>query len=138
MSKDLHPAMIAAHNSWRCVQGRLRDEWLDLFAEDVTIEDPIGVGPTNPTGKGFHGKREAEQFWDKNLAPTKGVVITAHESFAAGSESAHVLTLVTTFPNGTKMSVHGIFTYTVNDDGKLKALRGYWTMADAKIDKPAK
>ena len=137
MSKDIHPATLAAHHSWRCVQARAREQWLELMAEDVTIEDPIGIGPTNPTGKGFRGKREAEQFWDKNLAPTKSVAITAHESFAAGSESAHVLTLVTTFPNGMKMSVHGIFTYTVNDDGKLKALRGYWTMAEAKIEKPA-
>jgi steroid Delta-isomerase len=137
MSQDIHPAMHAAHESWRCVQARLRDQWLGLMADDVTIEDPIGIGPTNPTGKGFRGKREAEQFWDKNLAPTTSVAITAHESFAAGSESAHVLTLVTTFPNGMKMSVHGIFTYTVNDDGKLLALRGYWTMAEAKITKPA-
>ena len=137
MSKDLHPAIQAAHDSWRCVQARLRDEWLGLMAEDVTIEDPIGVGPTNPTGKGFHGKREAEEFWDKNLAPTESITITTHESFAAGSESAHVLTLTTKFPNGITMSVHGIFTYTVNDAGKVKALRGYWSMSDAKITKPA-
>jgi len=130
------PAMIAARNSWRCVQARLRDEWLDLMAEDVTIEDPIGVGPTNPTGRGSRGRAEAAEFWDKNLAPTESVTITAHESFAAGDESAHVLTLVTRFPNGVAMSVHGIFTYTVNEAGELRALRGYWSMADAKIEKP--
>jgi steroid delta-isomerase len=134
---DIHPAIIAAHHSWRCVQARAREQWLELMAEDVTIEDPIGIGPTNPTGKGFRGKREAEEFWDKNLAPTQSISITAHESFAAGSESAHVLTLTTKFPNGVKMTVHGIFTYTVNDDGKIKALRGFWSMAEAKIDKPA-
>jgi steroid Delta-isomerase len=132
-----HPAIAAAHNSWRCVRAKAREEWLALLADDVTIEDPIGVGPTNPTGKGFHGKREAEQFWDKNLAPTESVAITAHESFAAGNESAHVLTLTTAFPNGVKMSVHGIFTYTVNDAGRIQALRGFWSMADAKIEKPA-
>jgi steroid Delta-isomerase len=131
-----HPAMMAAHHSWRCVRARLRDEWLDLMAEDVKIEDPIGVGPTNPTGKGFRGRAEAEQFWDKNLAPTESIAITAHESFAAGDESAHVLTLVTKFPNGVAMTVHGIFTYTVDAAGKLIALRGYWSMADAKIEKP--
>ena len=134
---DQHPAMRAAHESWRCVQARLRDEWLNLMADDVVIEDPIGIGPTNPTGKGFRGRAEAAQFWDKNLAPTESVRITAHESFAAGSESAHVLTLVTRFPNGVSMTVHGIFTYTVNDAGRLCALRGYWSMAEAKIAKPA-
>ena len=135
MSKDIHPAIIAAHHSWRCVQARAREQWLDLMAEDVTIEDPVGIGPTNPTGKGFRGKREAEQFWDKNLAPTKSIAITTHESFAAGNESAHVLTLTTQFSNGTVMSVHGIFTYTVNDEHKIKALRGYWSIGEAKIEK---
>ena len=133
---DEHPAMRAAHESWRCVQARLRDEWLALMADDVAIEDPIGVGPTNPTGKGFRGKREAERFWDQSLAPTESVRITAHESFAAGSESAHLLTLVTAFPNGVRMTVHGIFTYTVNDAGELRALRGYWSMAEARVEKP--
>jgi steroid delta-isomerase len=133
---DEHPAMAAAHASWRCVRARAREEWLGLMAEDIVIEDPIGIGPTNPTGKGFRGKREAEQFWDRNLAPTESIAITAHESFAAGNESAHVLTLVTRFPNGVAMTVHGIFTYTVNDAGKLTALRGYWSMSDAKVEKP--
>lgn len=134
MSEEL-PAMIAARNSWRTVQARLRDEWLALMADDIKIEDPIGVGPTNPTGKGFRGKAEAEQFWDKNLAPTESVTITTHESFAAGNESAHRLTLVTKFPNGVKMTVNGIFTYTVNDEGLLTALRGYWSMGESVIEK---
>jgi hypothetical protein len=47
-----------------------------------------------------------------------------------------VLTLTTKFPNGVSMSVHGIFTYTVNDDGKINALRGFWSMTEAKIEKP--
>jgi hypothetical protein len=132
---EQRPAMIAAHNSWRTVQARLRDEWLGLMADDITIEDPIGLGPTNPTGKGFRGKAEAEQFWDKNLAPTESIAITTHESFAAGNESAHRLTLLTKFPNGMSMTVNGVFTYTVNDEGKLTALRGYWSMDEAVIEK---
>jgi steroid delta-isomerase len=46
-----------------------------------------------------------------------------------------VLTLTTSFPNGVTIGVHGIFTYRLNDAGKLASLRGYWTMADAKITK---
>ena len=55
-----------------------------------------------------------------------------HESFAAGLESAHVLTLTTTFDNGAAIEVHGIFTYRINDAGKLTNLRGYWSLEDAK------
>jgi len=130
-----HPALVAAQSSWRYVQAKDREHWLALFAPDICIEDPIGVGPTNPDGKGIRGLEAAAHFWDRNIA-TSSIRIQAHESFAAGSESAHVLTLTTSFPNGVKIVVHGIFTYRVNDAGKLTHLRGYWTMADAKIEKP--
>jgi len=136
MNKE-HPALVAARNSWRCVMARDREGWFDLLADDVTIEDPIGVAPTNPTGMGFRGKQEAKQFWETNIGSTESVTIVAEKSFAAGNESAHVLTLTTKFPNGTTIAVHGIFTYTVNDAGKIKALRGYWSLDEAKIEKSA-
>jgi steroid delta-isomerase len=131
-----HPALVAAQSSWRCVQARDRESWLALLAPDICLEDPIGVGPTNPDGKGTRGIEAAKAFWDRNIAKTS-IRIETHESFAAASESAHVLTLTTSFPNGVKIVVHGVFTYRVNDAGKLVSLRGYWTMADAKIEKPA-
>ena len=48
---EKHPALGAARNSWRCVQAKDEDAWLALMADDVVFEDPIGVGPTNPTGE---------------------------------------------------------------------------------------
>ena len=131
-----HPALVAARSSWRCVQSKDREGWLALMAPDICIEDPIGVGVTNPTGKGLRGIEELKTFWEKNIAPTT-IRIEPHESFAAGSESAHLMTLTTSFPNGVKIIVRGVFTYRVNDAGKLTSLRGYWTMADSKIEKPA-
>ena len=129
------PALAAAHSSWRCVRARDREGWLALMADDVVLEDPIGVSPTNPSGQGFRGRAEAEKFWDQNMAPTERIEVETHESFAAGDESAHVLTLTTHFPGGTTMKVHGIFTYRVDAAGKLLALRGYWSLADAVVRK---
>ena len=131
MNED-HPALVAARNSWRCVQAKDKEAWLDLMADDITIEDPIGEAPTNPNGKGRRGKEEVAQFYDQNIAPTT-IHIHAHESFAAGLESAHVLSLTTTFENGTSMKVHGIFTYRINEAGKLTNLRGYWSLDDAEV-----
>ena len=34
-----------------------------------------------------------------------------------------------------RMIVHGVFTYTVNEAGLLTNLRGYWTVADSKVEK---
>ena len=131
-----HPAMIAAQNSWRCVQANDKQAWMALMADSVLFEDPIGVGPTNPAGDGIRGKEALGAFFDKTMAPNT-IRIETHESFVAGSESAHVMTLRTTFPNGGTMVIHGIFTYSVNDEGLLTSLRGYWTLEDSKFE-PAK
>lgn len=133
MDQD-HPALVAARNSWRFVQAKQRDEWLDLMADDVVVEDPIGVGPTNPDGTGIKGKDGLRQFWEQTIA-VSDVRIETHESFAAGNESAHRMTLRTTFPGGTTMIVDGIFTYRVNDAGEITNLRGYWSLDDAQTRK---
>jgi steroid delta-isomerase len=131
---EQHPALVAARGSWRSVQARDKEAWLALMADDVLFEDPIGVGPTNPTGEGIRGKQALSDFFDQNMAPNK-IRIETHESFVAGNESAHRMTLTTTFANGARMIVRGIFTYAVNDAGLLTNLRGYWTLADSTFEK---
>jgi steroid delta-isomerase len=133
---DEHPAMVAARGSWRCAQAKDREGWLALMTDDVLIEDPIGVGPTNPTGEGLRGKAAVGEFFDQNIAPGS-LLIEPHESRVAGNESAHVMTLTKIFPNGVKSIVRGIFTYQVDDTGKLTNLRGYWTMDDLTIEQPS-
>ncbi len=130
-----HPAMVAARGSWAAVQAMDKQAWLDLMAEDICIEDPIGEAPTNPTGKGVRGKEEVSAFFDRNMAPNT-IAIEVHESFAAGNESGHRMTLTTTFPNGAAAVVNGIFTYRVNDEGKLTNLRGYWSLDEMEIVQP--
>ena len=132
-----HPAMSAARNSWRCVQENDKQGWLDLMAEGIVIEDPIGIAPTNPDGKGLQGKAAVSRFWDSHMAATD-IRIEAHHSFAAGSESAHLMTLTTGFENGVRMTVRGIFTYRVDEAGKLTALRGYWSLEEADVSQSEK
>ncbi len=124
-----HPALVAARKSWHCTQTKAREEWLDLMADDILIEDPIGVGPTNPTGEGIRGKEAVSAFWEQNLAKSE-LKIETHESFVAGNESAHRMTLRMTYPGSATVVVNGIFTYAVNEAGKLTNLRGYWSMDD--------
>lgn len=131
-----HPALVAARNSWRCVQQKDKEGWLALMADDIRMEDPIGVAPTNPTGEGVHGKPAIREFWDKNIAPAT-IEIETFESFAAGLESAHRMQLTTTFENGIKTIVNGMFTYTLNAEHQLTNLRGYWSMEDMKVEQPS-
>ncbi len=134
-AKEENPAMIAARNSWRCVQAKDKDAWLDLMAEDMVMEDPIGIAVTNPDGKGIQGKAAVSEFWDASMAKMD-IAIETHESFAAGNESAHRMTLTTRFANGAGMVVNGIFTYRVNEQGKLTNLRGYWALDETEIRPP--
>jgi ketosteroid isomerase-like protein len=124
--------MIAARGSWSAVQRKAKEEWLALMADDVCIEDPIGVSPLDPIGKGHCGKQAVRAFWERTIAPNQ-IRIEVARSFCAGQESAHLMTLTMTNPNGASAVVTGIFSYRVNDAGKLVALRGWWQMSDMKL-----
>ena len=134
-AKDSNPAMIAARNSWRCVQAKDRQGWLDLMADTIVMEDPIGIAPTNPDGKGIQGKQAVSEFWDNSMSKMD-IRIETHESFAAANESAHRMTLTMTFANGGGMVVNGMFTYRVDELGKITNLRGYWALDETEIRPP--
>ncbi len=134
-AKDSNPAMVAARNSWRCVQAKDKQGWLDLMADSMVMEDPIGIAPTNPDGKGIQGKQAVSEFWDNTMSKVD-IRIETHESFASASESAHRMTLTTTFANGGGMVVNGIFTYRIDEAGKLTNLRGYWALDETEIRQP--
>jgi steroid delta-isomerase len=129
---EKNPALIAARRSWDCVQNHRKDDWLALMADDVVVEDPIGVSPLDPTGKGHRGKEAVARFWDRNIGPNQ-IRVEVHESFTGGDEVAHLMTLTTTFPAGMSVAVRGIFTYAVDAEGKIRALRGFWEMSDIQM-----
>ena len=128
---ERHPALQASQASWRCVQAHDRQGWLDLMADDVLIEDPVGPSVTNPDGRGVRGKDEVAAFYDRNIAGNE-LSITCEETFLASTdrEVAHVLVLRSAFADGTRSSVRGVFTYRVDDAGKLTSMRGYWRLED--------
>jgi steroid delta-isomerase len=136
MSQDTieqSPALTASQSSWRCVQTHDREGWLALMADDVVIEDPIGKSVTNPDGTGVRGKDAVAAFYDTNIAANQ-LTITCEESFpsSAPHEIAHILVLHSRFDNGVTSTVRGVFTYRVDDEGRITNMRGYWNL-DAMI-----
>ena len=123
------PALAASHASWRCVQSHDREGWLALMADDIVVEDPIGEAPTNPDGGGVRGKDALAAFYDTNIAINQ-LTVTCEETFPSSSpnEVAHILVLHSRFAGGFTSTVRGVFTYSVNDDGLINHLRGYWNM----------
>ena len=130
-----HPARDMAVRSVTAVENGDRDGWLALFAEDAVVEDPIGVSSFDPEGKGHRGIDAIAAFYD-NVISKAPVRFTVRESHAAGNECANVYTITTDLGGGTSAVIDGVFTYLLDDDGKLAAMRGYWEQDNMRIEGP--
>ena len=109
------------------VHARDRDGWLDLFAEDAFVQDPIGPSPFDPEGKGHHGRAAIAKFYDDVIAPSQAVDFEITQSYLCGDEVADVGIIRTTLAGGTHQAVvHVVMTYRADGAGKIAALRAYW------------
>ncbi len=130
-----HPASLAAWRSADAVANGDKRAWVDNFADDGSIEDPVGKSMIDPTGEGFHGKQAIEGFWDKNIAKVRPM-FCLQSSICCGDECANVGTLTIQFPNGLVTQLYGVFIYRVNEAGKVASLRTYWEAGDMKAYPP--
>ena len=130
-----HPARRAARRSMDAVARGDKRAWLDNFADDGLVQDPIGKSMIDPSGEGHRGKAAIEAFWDKNIAAARPM-FCLQSSIACGDECANVGTLMIQFPNGMVTKLYGIFVYRVNDDGKVASLRTYWETDEMQIHPP--
>jgi ketosteroid isomerase-like protein len=126
-TKTEHPAHAAGRRSREAVQAKDKDAWLAVFADDAIVQDPIGPSPFDPEGKGHRGRDAVSAFWEKAIAPTDKIEFNFVDSFCCGNEEANVGAIVITM-GGHQITTEGVFTYRVNDDGKLAALRAYWEL----------
>ena len=122
-----HPARDASLASMNAVESGDKAAWLGLFADDAVVEDPIGPSPFSPDGSGQRGAAAIEAFYDSVIGPND-VSFAISSSWAGGDEVANVGTITTRMPDGTVVHTDGVFTYRVNDEGKVVALRAFWEM----------
>lgn len=125
MSTEEHPARRAGLASQAAVRARDKQAWLDLFAADGIVEDPIGPSGFDPEGRGHRGHDEIAAFWDKSIAATESIEFLFEDSFACGSEAAFTGTIRTVLGEH-RIDAEGVFTYRVDATGKIAALRAYW------------
>ncbi|MEV0250298.1 nuclear transport factor 2 family protein [Nocardia sp. NPDC050712] len=122
---DVHPARVAGGKSQGAVRARDKDAWVALFAADGIVEDPIGPSGFDPEGKGHRGHEAIAAFWDKAIAKTDSIEFLFDDSFACGHEVAFVGRIRTRIA-GQQIDSEGVFTYKVDADGKILALRAFW------------
>lgn len=128
-----HPARDASLASMEAVEAGDRDTWLALFADDAVVEDPIGPSAFDPDGAGHRGRDAIAAFYDTVIGPNESVRFELSASYAGGNEVANVGTIFTTLPGGMVAEADGVFTYRIDDVGRVVALRAYWQMNDVRI-----
>jgi steroid delta-isomerase len=133
---ESHPARDAARASMTAVEAGDRAAWLALFAPDAIVEDPIGPSMFDPDGRGHRGEEAIAAFYDTVVSSGR-VEFSIRESYAGGNECANVGTITTTLPDGSRAIVEGVYTYRVDDAGRIVALRAYWEPERMRLEPSA-
>ena len=107
-----------------------REAWLDLFAEDAVVQDPVGPSPFDPEGHGHRGPEAIAAFYDNVIGVNESIRFTIHQSFLCGDEVANVGIIRITFAGGGAVEVDGVYIYRAGPDGRIASLRAFWE-ADA-------
>lgn len=103
-----------------------KQRWLDLFEDDAFIQDPVGVSPTDPTGKGHIGKAAIAAFYDTFPLEAGQMGFEIHNVIARGDEAAVDLTLKFTDKEGNTSAIKAINIYKASPNGKIASLRSFW------------
>jgi steroid delta-isomerase len=102
------------------VGGGTAEEIADLFANDATVEDPVG-------GEVHIGRQAIHGFY-KNIEslPRETELITVR---VAGHEAAFQF-VITVGPDGGRMRIEPIDVMVFNADGKIASMKAYWSPAN--------
>ena len=119
-ARELGQASMAA------VEALDRQAWLDLFAEDAVVEDPVGPSMFDPEGRGHHGREAIAAFFDNVIAVNESIRFTIHQSLLCGDEVANIGVIRITFEGGSAVEVDGVYVYRRSPEGKIASLRAYW------------
>ncbi len=111
------------HRYLELVANGSADEIADLFADDATVEDPVGGGEV-------HIGKHAIQGFYKNVESAQRAteLVTLR---VAGHEAAFLF-VITVDAGGHKVRIEPIDVMNFNAEGKITSMKAYWSFADAK------
>ena len=101
-----------------------KQNWLNLFAEDAIVQDPIGKSPLDPVGDGHKGKEAIEKFYDTVIA-NGNIEFNILESIPCANECANFAQIVNVVGD-VKIETQMIVIYRVNSNDKIVSLRAFW------------
>ncbi|SPM41213.1 Ketosteroid isomerase-related protein [Mycobacterium numidiamassiliense] len=100
------------------------DGLVSLYADDATVEDPVG-GEVHIGSQAIKGFYSALGFQEANVDRSAELVSLR----VAGNEAAFHFRLIVA-AGDSKIRIEPIDTMVFNDDGKVSAMKAYWSAAD--------
>jgi len=98
------------------------DAIVDFYAEDATIEDPIGSD--------LHAGREAIRAFYAAAAGT--VIMKRSGPICVADDEAATTLVVLMGPEGNQSALDIISSMTFDDAGRVKTMRAVWRMEDVR------
>ncbi len=96
--------------------------WLEIFAEDAVIYDPVGGTP-----KLAH--KHSEQFFKVLSNFFKEIELSKEDIFFVKNGAAIKWTMQVTTKNDQHDTAEGISIFEMNDIGKIQKVSSYWDEA---------
>jgi steroid delta-isomerase len=115
-------AAAVARAAMAAVQDRRRDDWLDHFAADARVEDPVGHLPP------LIGREALAAFWDNAIAALASTRFEVSREWEAGGEALLLATVTIATAGGAGASYDGAFDYKLDGDGRIASLRAFWDL----------
>jgi ketosteroid isomerase-like protein len=122
MSKTEQSAVMVARRAMTAVEDGRRDDWLDCFAADARVEDPVGHLPA------LAGREALGGFWDNAISALSSTRFEVSRHWEAGSEALLLATVTIATPGGSRASYDGAFDYLLGEGGRIVSLRAFWDL----------
>jgi steroid delta-isomerase len=104
------------------IESRDREGWLDGFAPDATLVDPVPAPPAV-------GREAIAGVWDTMAAAADQFTMEIHDTHVGGDQAAVVFTFTVAAEGGGGMAFDGVEIFTVDGEGRITEARSYWDPA---------
>ncbi|WP_433756621.1 nuclear transport factor 2 family protein [Nocardia sp. CA-135398] len=101
---------------------------VDLYTPDAVVEDPIGTEPKR-------GHDAIREFYEVLGNLDRETQLHADSVRIAGNHAAFMFTLVTKFGD-QRFTLSPIDAMDFDDEGKIVAMRAYWSQDDMRNEAP--
>jgi steroid delta-isomerase-like uncharacterized protein len=115
--------MISAFERYFSALNQLdRRAYLEAFAEDVVVMDPYG-------GRAFEGHEGLNKFFNGLERTWESFQMVPQEYYISGDRAAVKWQTEASAKSGKSARFAGINIFTINEEGLISRLEGYWDAA---------